>query len=73
MRNRFRIRKVIGKMVPRDISLTGLGATAIPGFFAIVPAQGSGHLHYVVANALALTIGAVLTAAYLKVKKPIMD
>ncbi|HAQ06909.1 MAG TPA: PTS sugar transporter [Bacillus bacterium] len=54
------------------INALGFGATAVPGF-AIVAAQGSGHLHYVIANALALAIGAVLTAAYLKVKKPIMD
>ena len=54
------------------INALGFGATAVPGL-AIVAAQGSGHLHYVIANALALAIGAVLTAAYLKVKKPIMD
>ena len=54
------------------IKALGFGATAVPGF-AIVAAQGGGHLNYVIANLLALAVGAVLTIAYLKVKRPVLD
>ncbi|RHW38946.1 PTS sugar transporter [Neobacillus notoginsengisoli] len=54
------------------IKALGFGATAVPGF-AIVAAQGGGHVNYVIANLLALMVGAVLTVVYLKVKKPVLD
>ncbi|WP_051428340.1 PTS transporter subunit EIIC [Bacillus sp. J33] len=54
------------------IKALGFGATAIPGF-AIVAAQGSGHLHYILANVLALAVGAILTVSYFKIKKPNLD
>lgn len=54
------------------VKALGFGATALPGF-AIVAAQEGGHLNYVIANVLALAIGAILTAVYIKVKKPAMD
>ncbi|MBT2639741.1 PTS transporter subunit EIIC [Bacillus sp. ISL-39] len=54
------------------IKALGFGATAVPGF-AIVAAQGGGHVNYVIANLLALAVGAILTVAYLKVKKPILE
>ena len=54
------------------IKALGFGATAVPGF-AIVAAQGGGHLNYVIANLLALAVGAVLTIVYLKVKRPVLD
>ncbi|MEK3808118.1 PTS transporter subunit EIIC [Bacillus sp. FSL H8-0547] len=54
------------------IKALGFGATAVPGF-AIVAAQGGGHLNYIIANLLALATGAVLTLIYLKVKKPVLD
>jgi sucrose PTS system EIIBCA or EIIBC component len=54
------------------IKALGFGATAVPGF-AIVAAQGGGHVNYVIANLLALAVGAGLTIVYLKVKKPVMD
>lgn len=55
-----------------SVQALGFGATAFPGF-AIIAAEGNGHIHYVVANVLALLVGAGLTMAYMKVKKPIIE
>lgn len=54
------------------VQALGFGATAFPGF-AIIAAEGNGHIHYIVANVLALLVGTVLTMAYMKVKKPIIE
>ena len=54
------------------IKALGFGATALPGF-AIVTAHGNGHINYIIANVLALAVGAVLTVVYFKVKKPNLD
>ena len=52
-----------------DITALGFGATAIPGV-AIVATQGGGHLHYVVANGIAIVMGFIFTVVYAKIKKP---
>lgn len=42
------------------VQAIGFGATAVPGL-AIVAAENSGHLHYIMAHLLALVAGAVIT------------
>lgn len=54
------------------VAALGFGATAIPGI-AIVSTKGGGHLHYILANILALVAGAIFTAVYMKLKKPAIN
>lgn len=50
------------------VTAIGFGATAVPGI-AIVAAENSGHLNYLVAHGIALLAGAVLTIIFAKTKK----
>lgn len=50
------------------VTAIGFGATAIPGI-AIVAAENSGHVNYLIGHAIALVAGAVFTIVYGKVKK----
>lgn len=50
------------------VTAIGFGATAIPGL-AIVAAENSGHLNYLIAHGIALLAGAILTIIFAKAKK----
>ncbi|WP_066893574.1 PTS transporter subunit EIIC [Clostridium nigeriense] len=50
------------------VTAIGFGATAIPGL-AIVAAENSGHLHYILASLITLVSGIVLTIVFSKIRK----
>lgn len=50
------------------VTAIGFGATAIPGV-AIVAAENSGHMHYILAHLLTLAAGAGLTIIFAKMQK----
>lgn len=50
------------------VTAIGFGASAVPGL-AIVAAENSGHLNYLVAHGIALLAGAILTIIFAKTKK----
>lgn len=51
-----------------NVTAIGFGATAIPGI-AIVAAENSGHINYLVAHGIALLAGAILTFIFAKTKR----
>lgn len=50
------------------VTAIGFGATAVPGI-AIVAAENSGHMHYIMAHILTLVVGATLTIIFAKMRK----